>query len=129
MTIVMEHISPSTLLGFWRNHVWRGSFSAPDAYYFRRMPSALIVLRESVKAVRTILLDLLVIPLLYRCVQFAQYTPRRLSSVPGLLMVSLVQDAAIILGNFVGVVRLVRTVGISQFSQPGTEKNEVRAGS
>lgn len=108
-SIHMEHVSPDTLPDYWHNQVWRGSFSAPYAHYFRNMPLLLIVLREGLKAIRTVILDLLVFPLLRRVFRCARYTAQPWRNLPGLLAVSLVQDAAIIVGNLQGLVRLIRT--------------------
>lgn len=111
-SIPMEHISPATLPDYWHNQVWRGSFSAPYAHYFRNMPVPWIAARESVKAMRTVVLDVLVLPLLWRALRCARYTERPWHSLPGLLGVGLVQDAALIVGNFRGLMRLVRTEGL-----------------
>jgi len=53
--IEMEHVSPSTLPEFWRNQVWRGTISAPHAYYLRKISLPVVMLREIAKACRRII--------------------------------------------------------------------------
>ena len=108
----MQHISPATLPDYWHNQVWRGSFSAPYVYYFQNMPAPWIAVREGLKAIRTVVLDVLVLPLLWRGFRCARYTEQPWRNLPGLLGVSLIQDAAIIVGGFKGLVRLVQTEGL-----------------
>lgn len=112
LTIPMEHISPDTFRDYWHNQVWRGSFSAPYAYYFHGLPVPLIALREMLKAARCVFLDLLLLPALWRSYRCSRYTPRGWRSIPSLFVVGLVHDAAIIVGNFKGLWRLLRAEGL-----------------
>lgn len=111
LSIPMEHISPDTLSAYWRNQVWRGSFSAPHAYYFRSMSVPLIALRELLKATRTVLLDLLVVPVLWHGFRCARYVKHPWRDYASLLWVRLVHDAAITLGSLGGLRRLAQVEG------------------
>jgi glycosyltransferase involved in cell wall biosynthesis len=108
--IEVKHIVPSTSPTYWRNQLWRGTFSAPFTYYIGKKPVAFIVIREALKAGRTLLRYLLVLPALWRVARLSSYTPNRWRDAPGLILVALVQDWATVVGNLQGVVRLIRTL-------------------
>ena len=72
-TIVMEHVVPDSLSGFWRQRVWHGTMPPPNFYYFRGMPIWLILLRETAKALRTLLFHLTPIPSLWRARRYASW--------------------------------------------------------
>jgi hypothetical protein len=107
-TIVMEHISPGDLRSFWKNQIWRASFSSPFAYYFRKLSVTLVALRETAKALRTVLLGILVVPTLARAAGRVKFARRGWRSFPGLVAADLVRDAASIVGNFRGLRAVVK---------------------
>jgi glycosyltransferase involved in cell wall biosynthesis len=109
-SIPMEHVTPSTLRTFWRNRVWRGTFSSPYAYYMRGMSLPVVALREAAKALRTVLHDLLLFPVLWRSLRHRSNAHLRWDSVPSLVAASLIQDAAIIVGSMKGLGCLVRVM-------------------
>jgi glycosyltransferase involved in cell wall biosynthesis len=111
LSIPMEHIAPGNLREYWRNQVWRASFSSPYALYFRRLSMPWIALREVMKAARTVLRIVLVLPILKRALRCSRFTPHGWHSLPGLLYVSLVQDLAHLVGNFRGLIQVVRVEG------------------
>jgi glycosyltransferase involved in cell wall biosynthesis len=118
--ILMEHVVPDTLNGFWRNRTWRGTIVAPYNFYFGGMSAPVVALREIAKVCRTLLLYLLVLPPILRAVRSAPYTIRRWRSIPSLIAVGLVQDAALIVGNLKGVIHVVRAEGaLGRYSQGG----------
>jgi hypothetical protein len=108
MTIPMEHIVPETLQAYWRNQVWRGTFSAPHAYYFRHKPLTTIWVRELLKLGRTILIYGLIVPSIWRTIKLTSYAPNGWRDGAVLWGVSLVQDVALRTGNFKGLRRLMR---------------------
>lgn len=107
MSIPMEHIVPDTLFTFWRNQMWRGSFAAPHVYYFRKMPMALVLPREMLKATRTLLKYLLVVPAVWQAVRISRHAPNGMRDALGLFVAGLVRDLAISVGNFQGVLRCI----------------------
>jgi glycosyltransferase involved in cell wall biosynthesis len=116
LDIEVQHVVPSDLRSFWRNRVWRGTFSAPYAYYFRRLTFSVIIARELLKAGRTILRSVLVVPILWQAYHLAAYSSGQLRAIPGLMWCALVQDAATIIGNFRGVANLMRFAGAGKYS-------------
>lgn len=108
MTLPVEHVVPDTLATFWRNRVWRGTFSSPFAYYLRHMPLWKVAAREGLKAARTVLTYLLIVPALWRAGRVAACTPTGLRSLPAMLAAGFVTDLATLVGNFKGLQRLIR---------------------
>lgn len=51
-TIEMEHISPAELREYWNNQRWRGSFSAPYAFFIHNRSLVFVTAREIAKAAR-----------------------------------------------------------------------------
>jgi len=111
LSIVMEHRVPDTASKFWRNRAWRGTIAPLYKYYFGQMPVPLVLMSESVKAFRTVLLDLLLLPLLFRGTRYARYAARGWRDLPTLVAVGLVHDLAVSAGNLKGVARLVHAEG------------------
>lgn len=105
-SISVEHVVPSTLAGYWRNQVWRGGITAPFLHYIRRLPWSTIALRECLKAGRRVASYLLVVPAAWRAVRLASYGPGGRRDFPRMLVASLVQDMALIVGGFKGLGRV-----------------------
>lgn len=106
--ISVEHIVPGTREEYWRNQVWRGTFSAPYMYFFRNMPLPIIVLRETLKAVYRLLKYMLVIPAVWKAADLVTYSSRGRGDLLSLIWAGLVQDLATQVGNVRGIARLVR---------------------
>jgi hypothetical protein len=104
----MHHIVASDRRGFWNNRHWRGTFSSPYAFYFNHMPLSLIVCREMLKAGRTLLRYVLVIPVFWQAVSLSRYSPRRLHDLPEFFYVGLIENIALVSGNFKGLHTLIR---------------------
>lgn len=113
MTIPVEHVVPDTLRTFWQNRVWRGTFSSPFAYYLRHMPLWKVVAREALKAVRTVMAYLLIVPALWRAGRVARCTPAGWRELPNMFAAGFVADFATLTGNIKGLQRLVRTQQIT----------------
>jgi glycosyltransferase involved in cell wall biosynthesis len=111
LSIVIEHLVPATLSGFWRNRVWRGTIAPLHSHYFGGRSVPLVLLRESAKALKTVLLDLTILPLLLRAARYARYTARGWRDVPVLVAVGLVHDLAVSAGNLKGAARLAHASG------------------
>jgi glycosyltransferase involved in cell wall biosynthesis len=111
LSIVMEHLVPATFGEFWRNRKWRGTMAPLHHHYFRRIPVPLILLQESAKAVKAMLLSLLLLPPLLRAVRYARYTPHSALDLPALMAAGLVHDLAVSAGNLQGAVQLVCVAG------------------
>jgi len=106
LDIPVEHVVPNSLAGFWHNRVWRGTFAAPYAYYFRDMRPAMITLREILKAGRVIVKYLLILPALYSAFQVARFAPRGWRETPDMLGAAFIADLATIIGGGKGLLRL-----------------------
>jgi glycosyltransferase involved in cell wall biosynthesis len=112
LSIDMEHVWPDTLAGYWRNQVHRGVQSSPHAYYFRRLAAPVVFARETLKAGRSVLRFVLVVPALTRAARISKHTPNGLRDIPRLLLAMAVSDAATIVGNFKGWLRVVQAEGL-----------------
>jgi len=108
--IPMEHVIPGTLETYWRNQIWRGTFSAPTAYYFGKRSLPIILAREILKAGRGALRNLLIFPALIRAIRLSAYTDRGWPNAPELFFAGVVQDAATSVGNFRGFKILVQNL-------------------
>ena len=93
-----------------------GTFSAPYAYYFRRLTFSVIIARELLKAGRTILRSVLVVPILWQAYHLAAYSSGQLGDIPGLLWCALVQNTATVIGNFRGLANLLRFANAGKYS-------------
>jgi glycosyltransferase involved in cell wall biosynthesis len=111
LEIEMKHIVPSTLVDFWRSQVWRGSMSAPAAFYFGRLSRLAVILREVLKAARTVFRTTTVLPVLIQAVRYARYTPDHWRDVPGLFFAKVVQDWAQMVGSFKGAMAILSISG------------------
>jgi glycosyltransferase involved in cell wall biosynthesis len=111
LTIHMEHLRPSTLKSYFRNQVHRGAQSSPSMHYFQKMSVKYLLLRETMKAGRTILRYLLIIPAIWRSINISNYSPNHWRDIPAMFWAGLVNDIAITFGNFKGWIRLVKVEG------------------
>ncbi len=111
LSIRMEHLWPSTFKPFFRNQVHRGTHSSPSSHYFRKMSVSYLLLRETLKAGRTALKYILIIPALWRSIKISKYSPYRLHDIPAMYWAGLVNDMATIYGNYKGWLRLVKVEG------------------
>lgn len=117
-TISMEHVCADTFRSFWNNRVWRGTMSAPHAYYMRGIPVPIVALREAFKAMRTIGRFLLILPAILRALKQSRNISSGARNIPALLIVGLVNDLATLTGNLKGLLRLVREEGV--FTRSGS---------
>lgn len=108
LTIPVEHVVPNTLSSFWRNRVWRGTFSPLTQYYFKKRPKVIIALRELLKAGRTLLKYILILPALWNVSFVIRRTQLGWVDAPDLLVAMLVADAANTVGCFKGLWRLIK---------------------
>lgn len=109
-TIVMRHIVPEKFSDFWRERIWRGSFSALTYYYFKNKNVLLILIREILKAVRTFLKILLVFPKLLEAINLSKYSTNKYNDIFKLYLASVVEEVALTVGNFKGFRMLVTTL-------------------
>lgn len=108
VSISVEHIVPTTLAGYWRNQVWRGSITAPFFYYLRDWPWLFIALRECLKAGNRLLCYLLLLPALWRTARLTRYAPGGWQDLIGMFAAGLVQDLALTVGGLKGLWNLLR---------------------
>jgi glycosyltransferase involved in cell wall biosynthesis len=109
-SIHMQHIAPNTFNNFWKNQRWRGTFSAPHAYYIRKLPIPIIILREVFKMIRVIVFYLLIFPCLLRAYRIVKRTNTSPDKFPPILFVGFIQDLALVVGNFQGLNRLLSMI-------------------
>lgn len=109
-TIIMEHIVPEKFSDFWRERIWRGTFSSLSYYYFREKNVPLILTREILKAGRTLLKILLIFPKLYSAIKLAKYSANKYKDTFKLFIASIVEDVALMVGNFKGFKMLIKTL-------------------
>lgn len=107
LNIPMEHIAPGDLKSFWSNRVWRGTFTAPFAYYFLEKTIPFVFLRELLKLGRLALRYLLIFPIVSKTFRLARFM--QVHDLPGLLWANLVHDIALTVGGFKGFILLAKT--------------------
>ena len=105
--ITMEHVAPGDFRSFWNNRVWRGTFTAPFAYYFHKKTMPAIFVREVLKVARTVLRYILIVPVVWEILSLTRFTQFR--DFASFFWVHLVQDTAITFGSAKGFFRLVNT--------------------
>lgn len=111
MSLTMEHLWPATLKGYFKNQVHRGTHSSPSSFYFRKMSVKYLFIRETLKAIRSLLRYLLIFPSLYRSIRIAKYSPRGFRDIPAMYCAGLVNDIATVVGNYKGWFRLYKSEG------------------
>jgi glycosyltransferase involved in cell wall biosynthesis len=111
LSIKMEHLWPATQKTFFRNQVHRGVQSSPTMHYFQKMSIRYLLLRESLKAGRTILRYLIIVPAVWRSIKIANRSPYGWRDIPAMFWAGLVNDIAITVGNYKGWMRLVKEEG------------------
>lgn len=109
LSIIMDHVSPSSFSEYWRNQVWRASFSAPFRYYLKSVPFYKIVLIEFLKSVRWLLVLILALPLLWRSGIYVKHSGG-VKYFPEMLIVGIIHDAARVAGSWQGLRRLTKAV-------------------
>lgn len=109
-SIVMRHIVPEKFSDFWRERIWRGSFSALTYYYFKNKNVLLILIREILKAIRTFLKIILVFPKLLEAINLSKYSTNKYNDIFKLYLASVVEEVALTVGNFKGFRMLVTTL-------------------
>lgn len=96
------HIVPDRIADFWRERIWRGSFSAPSFYYFRKQDVFLIGFRELLKSLRTIILLMLVLPKLVEAIKLAKFSPNGFKDIGSLYFAIYVETIATTIGYYKG---------------------------
>jgi glycosyltransferase involved in cell wall biosynthesis len=109
-TIIMKHIVPEKFSDFWKERIWRGTFSALFYYYFTKKNIPLIFIREVLKAIRTALKILLIFPKLYEVMQLTKYSAKKNKDFFKIYYASIVEDLALTVGNFKGFKMLLNSV-------------------
>jgi glycosyltransferase involved in cell wall biosynthesis len=110
LEIEMKHVVPDKLSAFWRNRVWRGTMSSPYSYFMRKKSFLFILARESLKALRNIFLRLTIFPQLWRAMALSRNLKGGIRTVLDVFIAGTVEDMAMIVGNFKGLVHLSRSL-------------------
>jgi hypothetical protein len=110
LEIEMKHIVPDKLITFWRNRVWRGTMSSPHSFFMRKKSFCFISARESLKALRNIFLRVTIFSQLWRAVQLSSNLKGGIRTVLDVFIAGTVEDMAMIVGNFKGLVRLGKSL-------------------
>jgi glycosyltransferase involved in cell wall biosynthesis len=108
LEIEMKHIVPDKLITFWRNRVWRGTMSSPFSFFMRERSFFFILVKETLKALRRIFLRLTIFPQLWRAVQLSSNLKGGVRTVFDVFIAGTIEDIAMTVGNFKGLVRLGR---------------------
>ena len=111
LEITMKHLWPSTIKSYFYNQILRGAYSSPSSHYFRHMSVRYLLLRETLKAGRTILKYVLIIPALWGALKISKYSPYGWRDIPAMYWAGLVNDIATIIGNYKGWLRLLKVEG------------------
>lgn len=109
-TIVMKHIVPEKFSDFWRERIWRGTFSALTYYYFTKKNIVIIFIREVLKSVRTFLKIILLFPKMIQAVKLSKYSSNKYKDIFKIYFASIIEDLALTVGNFKGFKMLLKTI-------------------
>jgi hypothetical protein len=108
LAIPMQHVVPGTLGAYWRHSMWRGSMLAPTARYFGGRSVRMIALREVLRAMRTLTLNLLVVPGLLRATRMTRFSSRGKRDLLPFWAASAIRDLGVTVGCFRGVLKVAR---------------------
>jgi glycosyltransferase involved in cell wall biosynthesis len=120
LNIEMEHVVPCNLREFWHNRVWRGSMTPLAKFYFDRLSVRSVVIREILRASRTLLKILSIAPVLWQAIRYSAYISGGWRDILSLFFVAIIQELALMVGAFKGVKLLIKTEGWRRRSS-GTE--------
>lgn len=108
-SIEIGHIVPERFASFWSERVWRGGFSSPNYYYFRKRNFMIVAVREILKSVRNLAIIALVFPKLYEALQLSRFSSHGILDTGALYAAVCVETMAITVGNYRGLLRLIST--------------------
>jgi len=109
-SIIMKHIVPEKFSDFWRERIWRGTFSSLTYYYFTKKNIPIILVREILKFIRTILKILLIFPKFIQSFKLSKYSANGYKDFFKIYFASIIEDLALTVGNFKGFKMLLATV-------------------
>ena len=117
-SIEMGHVVPGRFASFWGNRVWRGGFSAPSYYYFRKNSFLIAAVREILKSVRNLAILAFVFPKLYEALQLSRFSSHGILDTGAIYAAACVETAATTVGNCKGLVQLFSTqvIGIDRLA-------------
>ena len=105
-TIVVPHVTPSTMAGFWRQWHSRGVAVPFLRHCVHRLSWPMLVTERIAAGLWSLLLVLLAVPEVSRAVVLAGRSKRRWSDVPSFVALSILQQLAHRAGEWQGMLRL-----------------------
>jgi glycosyltransferase involved in cell wall biosynthesis len=115
MNIDMAHIAPATLKEFWSNHIWRGGMSPLTSFYLGALPLPVVFVREYVRALRTGLKILLVLPAWLSVRKLMPFAGSRQRDLPMMFAAHVTQQVALSVGALKSILQLA---GVNASSKP-----------
>lgn len=105
-TIVVPHITPSTMGDFWRQWQSRGVAVSFLRHRVHHVPWPMVIMERVAAGLWSLLLGLLAVPAVSRAVVLAGRSERRWSDVPSFVALSILQQLAHRVGEWKGMLRL-----------------------
>lgn len=108
-TIVVRHVTPSTMHDFWRQWRDRGASLPFLRYRIHHVRWARLLAERAAAAAWSLLFVAAIVPIVWRTLGLASLSRRRWLDVPPFLALNVVQLLAHRLGEWQGVIRLARS--------------------
>ena len=107
-SIVVRHLVPETLAGFWRQWVWRGASLPQLRHQVHHLGRPMVVAERLAASGVSLLLLLTIVAPLGRALALTSRTGRRWADLPTVLTLSIIQLVAHRIGEWKGVFQLYR---------------------
>lgn len=106
-SITINHVVPEKISDFWRERIWRGSFSAPSYFYFSNKNKTIVFLREIAKSFKNIIIILLIFPMLFESIKLSRFARVQKNIILKLFIATNIESIALIIGNYKGLYKLI----------------------
>ncbi len=107
-SIVVPHAAPETVRGFWAQQSGRGRANGRFRFFLEHAPLSRLVLIAAMKTVRAALTVGLLVPGAMFCLRLCRHSPLALRDLPGFCAVFVLNEAAQIYGEWLGVRDIAR---------------------
>jgi glycosyltransferase involved in cell wall biosynthesis len=107
-SIIVPHVMPETLGGFWSQQVSRGRATPLYFRFLARWPLALIVARAALKTLRTLLGTVLIVPALASSLRICRRSSRGMNDFAGFLWAGLLSRLGHMYGEWRGIREIAR---------------------
>ena len=125
MNIGMAHRAPATLKEFWNNHIWRGGMSPLASFYLDALPLPVVFVREYLRALRTGLRILFVVPAWLSVRKLMPFAGSQKRELPMMFAAYVTQQVAMSVGVSKSLLRLAGVNASSKRASPQCLSDDV----